>query len=202
MVARIGAGLLPACASLDDEAAELMLRRIDSVEASLSTLERADLLEPWREALRKLSDASVHGLLAGRATRLLLDGGGLDADAAATRLSLSLSAGNDPAAAAAWLEGFLGGSGLLLVHDGRLLGMVDEWVCGLTRELFERVCPIVRRTFSAFERTDRRMIGEKLRGLERGTAAAPATSPDGEDYDGARAELVMPVLRLILGEPL
>jgi len=198
LVARVCAGLLPACASLDDEAAAEMRDRLDGVEASLGTLERGDFLEPWREAVRKLADASIHGLLAGRATRILLDSGAATRDVAGTRMSLALSAGNDPGAAAAWLEGFLSGSGLLLVHDPRLLSMIDEWVCGLSRELFERVCPIVRRTFSEYAKADRRMIGEKLKGL--GAAGAGRVAEADDDYEPGRGELVMPVLRLILGD--
>ncbi len=114
----------------------------------------------------KVGDAEIHGLVAGRACRLLLDAGVTVPDAAADRLSLSLSRGNDPAKASAWLEGFLSGSGLVLVHDARLLGIVDRWLTGLTRETFEQVCPIARRTFSTFEKAERRQIGEKIKGTD------------------------------------
>lgn len=200
MLARIAAGLLPACGSLDDEAAAQMRDRLDTVEASLATLERQNLLDTWREAVRKVADAAVHGLLAGRCTRILLDAGTATPDEAATRMSLSLSAGNDPGAAAAWLEGFLGGSGLLLVHDVRLLAMIDQWVCGLSRDLFDRVCPIVRRTFSEYAKSDRRMIGEKLKSLDGSGDAAPAAGSVTDDYAQARGDLVLPILRTILGE--
>ncbi|HEX2837907.1 MAG TPA: DUF5682 family protein [Phycisphaerales bacterium] len=200
MLARIAAGLLPACGSLDDEAAAQMRDRLDAVEASLATLERQGLLDTWREAVRKVADAAVHGLLAGRCTRILLDAGTATPDDAATRMSLSLSAGNDPGAAAAWLEGFLGGSGLLLVHDVRLLAMIDHWVCGLSRDLFDRVCPIVRRTFSDYAKSDRRMIGEKLKSLDGSGDAAPTAGVATDDYVPARGDLVLPILRTILGE--
>ena len=123
LLARISVGLLPACASLDDDAAELMRQRIDGVHAALATLSRPDLSAVWKDALVKVGDAEIHGLVAGRAYRLLLDAGAAAPDAAADRLSLSLSRGNDPAKASAWLEGFLSGSGLVLVHDERLLGI-------------------------------------------------------------------------------
>ena len=75
LLARISVGLLPACASLDDDAAELMRRRIDGVDAALATLNRPDLSAVWRDALAKVADAEIHGLVAGRAYRLLLDAG-------------------------------------------------------------------------------------------------------------------------------
>jgi hypothetical protein len=202
LLARVAVGLLPACGSLDDDAAGLMRQRIDGVQGALTTLGRPDLLSVWTDALTSVADAEIHGLVAGRATRILLDGGGITPDAAADRLALSLSHGNDPAKASSWLEGFLSGSGLVLVHDERLLGIVDRWLAALPRDTFEQVCPIARRTFSTFATAERRQIGEKLKqaslptdGTER--SGAPL---DTEDYDAVRGALVESVLRLILGE--
>ena len=198
LLARIGAGLLPACASLDDDAASAMCGRINAVHAALQTLARADFRDTWNAELTKLAHADLHGLVTGRAWRLLLDAAAADPDLAATQFSLALSPGNDPAKASAWIEGFLGGSGLLLIHDQRLLAIVDTWVSALTRDTFEHICPILRRTFSTFERPERRQIGEKL---ARSNPAHQATTPQSsDDYDPDRGALVEPVLRLILGD--
>lgn len=198
LFARICAGLLPACRALDDDAASEMLTRLDAVSASVATLAKAELTEPWRAELRKLGDAEIHGLIAGRAWRILLDAGACDADLPSARLALALSPGNDPGHASAWVEGFLSGSGAVLVHDARLLGIIDGWVCSLPSATFERVCPIARRTFSTFAVPERRMIGETLK---RGPVAEqrPANDSD-DDYDPSRGRLVDPVLRLIFGE--
>src|SRR6185436_20174768 len=69
LVARITVGLVPACVSLDDDAAGAMRGRIDAVNAALLTLGRADLVVLWQDALRRLGDADVHGLVGGRACR-------------------------------------------------------------------------------------------------------------------------------------
>ena len=200
LLARIGAGLLPACGSLDDDAAGEMVIRLDAVSAAVATLARTHFTEPWRDELRKLGDADVHGLVAGRAWRILLDAQACDADLAATRIALALSPGNDPGQASAWIEGFLSGSGAVLVHDKRLLAIVDGWICSLPSATFEQVCPIARRTFSTFARPERRMIGENLK---RGLVAEQRPAGEGDDdYDPVRGRLVDPVLRLILGEEL
>ncbi len=198
LLARIAAGLLPACASLDDDAAAQMRERIDGVHAAVTTLSRPDLLAVWTEALMTVGGADIHGLVAGRASRLLLDSGAAGSDAVADRLSLSLSQGNDPAKASAWLEGFVSGSGLLLVHDERLLGIIDGWLTSLSRDTFEQICPIARRTFSTFETSERRQIGEKLKRAESADGTTAPTA--GDDYDPVRGGLVEPVLRLILGD--
>ncbi len=200
LLARICAGLLPACGSLDDDAARDMLGRLDAVSTAVTTLARTEFTEPWRAELRKLGDADIHGLVAGRAWRVLIDSQACDADLAATRIALALSPGNDPGQASAWVEGFLSGSGAVLVHDKRLLEIVDRWVCSLPPATFEQVCPIARRTFSTFAKPERRMIGENLK---RGMGTAQRPAGDGEDdYDPVRGRLVDPVLKLILGEAL
>lgn len=197
LLARICAGLLPACGSMDDDAAGIMRSRIDALHAALATLNRPGFLDAWWQELRRIGEADVHGRVAARAWRILLDSGAAAPDDAADRFSLALSRGNDPGMASVWLEGFLGGSGLVLVHDDRLLGIVDHWVASLPREAFEQVCPIARRTFATFESPERRRIGEKIK---RGTSLdANVTAVATDDYDPERGALVEPVLRLILG---
>ncbi|MEA5612400.1 DUF5682 family protein [Nodularia spumigena] len=198
MAARICAGLLPACSSLDDDAASAMTARIGAVNNALTTIDNADLLALWREKLTSLADTNLHGLLCGRSARLLLDADPDHAPDAINRLSLALSPGNPPAQAAAWLEGFLGGSGSILVHDARLLGIVDQWVVALPRDTFEEVCPVARRTFSTFTPPERRMIGQSVRRSTSPDAPAAATTLNA--YDPARGALVDPVLRIILGD--
>jgi hypothetical protein len=39
---------------------------------------------------------------------------------------------------------------------------VDDWVAGVDDEVFDDVLPLLRRTFSAFSRPERREIGEQV----------------------------------------
>ena len=64
-----------------------------------------------------LISGDVHGLVQGRATRLLHDGGAWNRAQVGARLSRSLSPGTPPATGAAFVEGFVAGSGTVLVHD-------------------------------------------------------------------------------------
>ncbi|MFF1292019.1 MULTISPECIES: DUF5682 family protein [unclassified Streptomyces] len=165
-----------------------------------------DLRLRWRSVLRVLSGRdTVPGVIRGRAVRLLLDDGELGQDEAARLMGLVLSPGTPPADAAAWIEGFVGGGaggGLLLVHDERLLGLVDAWLSGVPAEAFTDVLPLLRRTFSAYEPGVRRTLGELVRRGpgERGSAAGGGAIPGfGADLDTARADAVLPVVRLLLG---
>ncbi|MFI6618545.1 DUF5682 family protein [Streptomyces sp. NPDC050528] len=212
---RVFVGLPPACAALDTDAAEEMRRHVDAVHGAVALLGDAsgpgsgsghgDLRGRWRAVLRTLSARdTVPGIIRGRAVRLLLDEGELGPDEAARLMGLVLSPGTPPADAAAWIEGFVGGGGgLLLVHDERLLGLVDAWLTGVPAEAFTDVLPLLRRTFSSYEPGVRRTLGELVRrgpGKQVGTAATAAGIPGfGAELDAGRADAVVPVLRLLLG---
>ncbi|MFJ8055207.1 DUF5682 family protein [Streptomyces sp. NPDC096142] len=210
---RVFVGLPPACAALDGDAAEEMRRHVDAVHGAVGLLGDAgdpgsghgDLRARWRAVLRTLSARdTVPGVIRGRAVRLLLDEGELGPDEAARLMGLVLSPGTPPADAAAWIEGFVGGGGgLLLVHDERLLGLVDEWLTRVPAEAFTDVLPLLRRTFSSYEPGVRRTLGELVRrgpGKQTGTTTAVAGIPGfGAEPDAGRADAVVPVLRLLLG---
>ncbi|MFE3144477.1 DUF5682 family protein [Streptomyces scopuliridis] len=221
---RICVGLPPACAGLDADGAAEMRGHLDSVHTAIGLLpddhgpdgHGRDLAGRWGAVLRKLAGRdTVPGVIRGRAARLLLDDGRLAEDEAARFMGLALSPGTPPTDAAAWIEGFVGGAsgagrhqapssagGMLLVHDERLLGLVDAWLTGVSAEAFTDVLPLLRRTFSAYEPGVRRTLGELVR---RGPAAGGPAAPEpaapgfGPGLDEARADAVLPVLRLLLG---
>ncbi|MFD7897790.1 DUF5682 family protein [Streptomyces sp. NPDC059743] len=206
---RICVGLPPACAGLDADGAAEMRGHLDSVHTAIGLLpDGRDLGGRWAAVLRKLAERdTVAGVIRGRAARLLLDDGRLAEDDAARFMGLALSPGTPPADAAAWIEGFVGGAsggGMLLIHDERLLGLVDGWLTGVPADSFTDVLPLLRRTFSAYEPGVRRTLGELVR---RGPAGAGpvesgpgAVAPGfGPGLDEARADAVLPVLRLLLG---
>ncbi|MBO0860150.1 MAG: hypothetical protein J2P21_17095 [Chloracidobacterium sp.] len=201
LIARVCIGLPGACASLNDEAAAAMFDRIVSVNAAIGLLQNEQRLAAWRGAMIRLADQrGLHGLVAGRCCRLLVDAGALAADEAARRLSLALSTANEPALAAAWIEGFLKGSGLLLLHDETLWRTLDEWLAALRNDSFTALAPLLRRTFSTFTSPERRQLGERAR---RGTAGL-GRPPIGanhrpEDFDQTRAESVLPLVARLLG---
>lgn len=201
LVARIAVGLPLATASLDDDAAGAMAASVSAVHAAVTLLQDDGHRELWTDALLRVADgAGVHGHVQGRVVRLLLDVAAVDAEEAGRRLGLALSTASAPDAAGAWVEGFLAGAGLVLLHDARLFGILDGWLAGLDGDAFTQLLPLLRRTFSTFAAGERRGIGEMAR---RGAPAAsgPATAPaaDGEDVDRERAARVLPLVTLLMG---
>ena len=199
MVARICINLPLACASLNDDAAQAMFDQINSVHAAIALLQKDEHVTMWQGTLKQLADMqSVHGLVAGRCVRILLDASAIQRDQAETRMSLALSAAAEPSQAAAWVEGFLRGSGLLLLHDESLWQVLDEWVTQLNGDVFVQLLPLLRRTFSTFPAPERRQMGERVK---RGMTPAGKGRAIGVDegLDVSRAESVLPVVRMLLG---
>ena len=201
LVARVCIGLPGACASLNDEAAAAMFDRVVAVNAAIGLLQKEEHLASWRGAMTRLADQrGLHGLVAGRCCRMLVDAGSFTADEAARRLSLALSTANEPAQAAAWIEGFLKGSGLLLLHDESLWRTLDEWLTALPGDGFTALLALLRRTFSTFTSPERRQIGEQARrGMARVSRAATGDQSRAEDFDNTRAEAVLPLVAQMLG---
>jgi hypothetical protein len=198
IVIRASLGLPLAVASLDDDAAGEMVSRIESAEGAVSILEREELRTTWLQALEGVSSQrGVHGRVAGRVVRILLDRGRLTSDDVAIRVAAAVSRGATPPEAASFVEGFLAGPGALLVHDPRLFAIIDDWLSGQSDDAFTSVLPLLRRTFARFTAPERRALGERAttsraaKAIDRRAPGAPAstdspTASPGEPGSAAR----------------
>ncbi len=92
IVVRILAGLVPACSSLDVDAAALMVERLTATQTALAMLDHDTRRAAFPSVLAQLADrhAMRHGLISGRATRLLHDAGHWEATRVEHRLSQAL----------------------------------------------------------------------------------------------------------------
>lgn len=165
---RIVTGFPGACASLDDDAAVAMRNRIGAVHRSISLLDDASHHDRWLASLQRVvTMPTCHGLVAGRCARLLLDTATMTSSDVALLLSQALSRGNDVARGAGWVDGFLAGEVLLLIHDRALLSIIDDWLADVDTETFESLVPLLRRAFAGASSTERRMIGAAVRSAHR-----------------------------------
>jgi hypothetical protein len=127
---------------------------------------------------------------------LLLDAEQLDAGGAGQLLGRALTPGTPAREGAAFVEGFLAGSGTVLVHDRALLGLVDRWVAELPVSAFSDALPLLRRTFATFEPSERRLIGELVR---RDGAGAPPEADAGDGLDDERVRAALATMAELLG---
>lgn len=199
---RILVGLPGACASLDDGAARKLADGIGAVQESVNLLDRAEQRGEWWRALEFLAHReSIHPLVRGWCCRLLLDGGAMDPNELQRLARLALSRAVPPMQAAAWVEGVLRGSGLVLLQQDGLWLALDRWLSELEGGVFVEMLPLVRRAFSGFQPPERRSMGEKVARLHAGSGGPrPIAGDDGAaGIDRERADLVLPVLASILG---
>ena len=197
LLERIMVGLIPACSSLDDEAAQQMAANVAEVLEAIERLQREDWRDAWLAVLRQLMQQPVHGLLRGRCCRALLDKGRLGEEEFHKVARLALSQANEPAVVAAWATGLLAGSGMVLLHQEELWRILDQWLVELPEATFVETLPLLRRAFADFTGPERRTMGEKVKGLGGGVKRVAVDESPRLNLE--RARLVLPVLRQILG---
>lgn len=194
ILTRIAIGLPFAGINIGIDAARELFGRLASVNLSVSTLQDEQLTNTWRGALLQLANLlGTHPLLAGRCQRLLLDMGERDGAEVARHLGLALSDPN-PETGAYWIEGFIAGSGLVLLNDERLWQILADWVAHLNPASFVAVLPLLRRAFANFSASERRMLGQRA-SQPSGTRAPQIQS----EIDEARAAGVLPLALQLLG---
>ena len=99
-----------------------------------------------------------------------------------------------PMLAAQWLDGFLYGSGLLLLHYPDLWQILNEWVRHLPDEYFRGILPVLRRTFSRFTGPER----SKMLDMSKNTGVASHSNVGKEtDWDTTRTSGMETLLDLI-----
>lgn len=205
LVETVCAGLTYACRNLQAEAAQAMRESLAALGAAMGLIEEAALTETWRRALGEVAeDDAAHPLLRGFAVRVLYDQGVLGEQAAALGLSRALSPSVPPAEAGDWIDGFIGRSGQLLLHDDVLRSIIDRWLVALGEGEFTNLLPVLRRGFASFDRSERRRLLDEIAKI-RGTAPAlPASTvrDDGEPHTAAPGfAAALPLLLNILGMP-
>ena len=198
IITRICAGLPAAVTSVDETAERAVRDHLDAVHSAIGLLADAESRTRWLDTLMRLVPRCPP-LISGRLTRLLLDAERLTTDDVAVRMSRELSPAAPAAVAAGWAEGFLAGSGLLLLHDDKLLSLADGWLAGLSADAFAAVLPALRRTFGEFAPPERQAIGDKAARLDGSGRPRIVAAPADDDLDEGRAAIAVRAVAAILG---
>lgn len=197
MIVRICVSLPGACTSLDEDAAAQLLELFLKLNDAISLLQETEITEEWRQTLAAVaSSAQSAPLIGGYATRILADRKWLVGEDLVKAFSLAMSISADPAISAAWLEGFLKGSGTLLLLDADLWNVINNWIAQIPEELFMQLLPLLRRTFAHFSKAERRKLGERVKA---GKAPSASKVPAAGALDMERGMLGIPVVLQLLG---
>ncbi|MEJ7646171.1 MAG: DUF5682 family protein [Chryseolinea sp.] len=197
MIARVFVSIPAACVGIDEEAAATLTEHIYQLNESIALLNQEGQRKEWYETLQLICDHKhTAPIIAGYCTRILADVKVYEGDLLATKFNFALSRAGNTSESASWMEGFLKGSGTILIIDERLWSLVNQWVTNLSEEDFIALLPLMRRTFSQFSNAERRKIGEKAK---KGGTVSVQLSDTSDNIDTTRAMDALPVVAQLLG---
>lgn len=193
IVPRVCVQLPAACTGIDENVAADIAGKILAVNRATGILQNTAYEQQWTRAILSIAGSErTAPLLCGLANRLLFDKTIRDAAETGDAMRFHLSRAQSPAAAALWIEGFLHGSGLLLLHHAELWQTLDAWVRDIPDDVFPELLPLLRRAFSRFSDPERQKMLELAKnGLHRQTSSTDAQPGD------ERAEEVLEFLKSI-----
>ncbi|SDE01920.1 hypothetical protein SAMN05216464_103357 [Mucilaginibacter pineti] len=197
IITRICISLPNACVAIDDDAAQQLLGLFYKLNDGINLLQEPETTSGWQQTLQVIAgNKNTSPVISGYSTRLLNDSKLLTGDQLMQYFGYAMSAATAPVISAAWLEGFLKGSGTLLLLDQDLWQVIDNWVSGLTDDTFMQVLPLLRRTFANFSSPERRKLGEKVR---TGGASGQQHTTVIANFDNERGKKGLPVMMKLLG---
>jgi Family of unknown function (DUF5682) len=197
LLTKVFIGLPNAVYGLDEDNSIRMFDLMIQVNQAVRLYEDHEIEVQWYTTIHLLIEKDgVHAIIQGCVCRLLLDAQQFNEEEADKRVTFALSVTHDPHQVAGWLEGFLRGSGMILIYDQRLWNLLYNWVKSLPDEVFRELLAPLRRAFSKFEFGERRQIGEKAK---YGLAPLQPTQISNEaSFDNALAESILPILKQFL----
>ncbi len=197
LLIKVFTGLPNACYGLDEDNSQEMFEGISELHQSMRIYGNETLELAWFETLnRVMSKEGVNPIIAGCTCRLLLDAQQFDEEESDRLISYALSSNHEPTFVASWLEGFLKGSGMILIYDHRLWNLIYGWVSSLSQDIFMELLPLLRRSFAKFEFGERRQIGEKAKkGL---VDQQPVLISADENFDFEKAASILPIIAKFL----
>ncbi|MFC0513875.1 DUF5682 family protein [Mucilaginibacter angelicae] len=197
IITRICISLPNACIAIDEDASQKLLELFFKLNDGINLLQDEEITAMWQQTLIMIAaNKSTSPVIGGYSTRLLHDARQLEGDQLMQYFSFAMSSATAPVIAAAWLEGFLKGSGTLLLLDQDLWQVINNWVAGLTDDIFMQVLPLLRRTFANFTNPERRKLGEKARS---GGGSGHQHTNISANFDPERAKQGLPVIMQLLG---
>ncbi len=157
---RIFIGLPATCKHVNDEMADTLFAKMIAVNNAIQLLHNPAHTESWNHTLQSMIRHSldIHRKLAGAICRMLMERKLLSPEQVGTNMNLELSSRLDHTQSARWLEGFLYGTGLLLIHNPVMIKIISDWLKDLKEDVFLEILPLLRRSFSEYSNPERASI--------------------------------------------
>jgi Family of unknown function (DUF5682) len=196
----VSAGLVYGCRNLQRDEAESLRTALTALNHALPMVESEPVTREWQRALAAVAnDEASHPVLRGFSVRALYEAGALNVEEAGNYLSRALSKSVPPLDAGNWLDGFLGQSSNVLVHDHALLSSIDQWLARLDKEVFTQQLPMLVRSFSTIDRIERRRVLDLIKTQATNVGDTSSVESGSENGDAPGFAAALPLLLTILG---
>jgi len=195
IIPRLLIGLPATCSNIKEDLVNSIFEKILKLNSSFQILKDERYQEDWYNTLEKIATSDlVAPKISAITAKILFEGGLWEIEAMEKNMSLALSTANKPSDTAAWIEGFLHGSGLLLIHNESLFGILDQWLANLQGDVFQELLPLLRRSFAHYSKPERQKIGK----LAKDGPTAALQIVEETDLNMERVEQLFPILKEIL----
>lgn len=193
---RMLVGLPLSCCGIDENAAQDISHLLQSFNTSLLTLDQDEYKVEWNQTILKIKNSDQTAPFIGGVTlRMLYDFKVIDPTETALDFSKALSVGNEVTYSAQWMEGFLKDAATVLLLDENIWQVVQQWIQDLDEQSFLDQLPILRRTFSNFNKAEKQKIAAKAKKGDIPSVSLWLKTEINEE----RAKKTLPVLKLLLG---
>lgn len=150
-----------------DQAVE-MVQLILQCNKGLLMLDNPDYLNEWYNQIKFMCEnSSVHPYILGSCHKLAYENNVLDKNQIAKSFSLALSLNNIAEYSVYWIEGFLNNAAVILLFDEVIWSVVFDWVESLDENEFIALLPILRRTFSVYEKAEKEKLAQKVKHVRK-----------------------------------
>ena len=197
MVTRTCISLPSACTGVAEDAAQELVQMIQKLHEAILILSHPELTKLWQDCLQKIAASQAAApIIAGYCSRLLNEYKILIDDSLIKAFYYAMSTATAPTIAAQWLEGFLKGSGTILLFDESLWQILNNWIAQLDDVTFIDTLPLLRRTFANYTPSEKNKLGLKAK---NGISNANIISIKQQDFDSEKARLGIPIVMQMLG---
>ncbi|MEL7118229.1 MAG: DUF5682 family protein [Bacteroidota bacterium] len=152
-------GLPSVAIGLDEESGKSLFTKIRKAQIALLLFNNPNYVSDWFNTLSYLAENNeVSPIISGLSLRSIFDQRIIVLEDVFKRFKDQQVAYQESVEYAQWLEGFLSGSGLVLLNNPDLWNIIDNWIKSLNEEAFTQMLPILRRTFSQFSPYERKRM--------------------------------------------
>lgn len=156
---RIMIGLPSACIGINEEQANNLFEKIQRLNHSIFVIKDSNYIQSWYQVLIRIAEhPGSQIMINAQVHRILFERKIYDNEKISQRMHFHLSTGASTMDQAMWIEGFLYGSAMVLIHHFPFWKIVDEWLEGVSEQQFMEMVPVLRRTFSEFSPSEKKKL--------------------------------------------